>query len=107
MSASNKNDILHGTGNFSGEESAGEMIWPSPTFDKSVKTGFPFIRKKRVHSSSFSHSGTNGLTIDGVPSDLHTVTAAMHRMHFNGTRLPYSKNSRKSRDGRRIPKKRE
>ncbi|CAH8840987.1 unnamed protein product [Trichobilharzia szidati] len=91
----------------SGEESAGEMIWPAPSFDKPQK--FPPVthtRKKRYHSASFSHSGTNGLTIDGIPSDLHTLTAAIHKIQLSSTRLPYSKNSKKSRDGRKIPSKR-
>nr|CAH8820034.1 unnamed protein product [Trichobilharzia regenti] len=91
----------------SGEESAGEMIWPAPSFDKPQK--FPPVthaRKKRYHSASFSHSGTNGLTIDGIPSDLHTLTAAIHKVQLSSHRLPYSKNSKKSRDGRKIPSKR-
>ncbi|VDO54235.1 unnamed protein product [Schistosoma margrebowiei] len=91
----------------SGEESAGEMIWPPPSFDKSQKGPLvPHGRKKRYHSASFSHSGTNGLTIDGVPSDLHTLTAALHKVHLSGSRLPYGKNSKKSRDGRKLPSKR-
>ncbi|CAH8505727.1 unnamed protein product [Heterobilharzia americana] len=91
----------------SGEESAGEMIWPPPSFDKAPK--YPVTnhtRKKRYHSASFSHSGANGLTIDGVPSDLHTLTAAIHKVQLSGNRLPYGKNSKKSRDGRKIPSKR-
>ncbi|VDQ16677.1 unnamed protein product [Trichobilharzia regenti] len=91
----------------SGEESAGEMIWPAPSFNKPQK--FPPVthaRKKRYHSASFSHSGTNGLTVDGIPSDSHTLTAAIHKVQLSSHRLPYSKNSKKSCDGRKIPSKR-
>ncbi|CAH8486190.1 unnamed protein product [Schistosoma turkestanicum] len=100
--------VLSGDGGAaSGEESAGEMIWPPPSFDKSQKCPlFPHARKKRYHSASFSHSGTNGLTIDGVPSDLHALTAALHKVQLSGNRLPYGKNSKKSRDGRKLPSKR-
>ncbi|CAH8505947.1 Programmed cell death protein 4 [Schistosoma haematobium] len=91
----------------SGEESAGEMIWPPPSFDKSQKGPLvPHGKKKRYHSASFSHSGTNGLTIDGIPSDLHKLTAALHKVQLSGSRLPYGKNSKKSRDGRKLPSKR-
>ncbi|KAK4469568.1 hypothetical protein MN116_007108 [Schistosoma mekongi] len=101
-------NVLSGDGGAaSGEESAGEMIWPPPSFDKSQKHPLaPHARKKRYHSASFSHSGTNGLTIDGIPSDLHTLTAALHKVQLSGNRLPYGKNSKKSRDGRKLPSKR-
>ncbi|GAA56705.1 programmed cell death protein 4 [Clonorchis sinensis] len=65
------------------EDSAGEMTWPGPDFDKQRSLAalkHPlFLRKKRVHSASFSHSGVSGVTIDGVPSDIRALTAALHR----------------------------
>ncbi|CAI2738764.1 unnamed protein product [Dicrocoelium dendriticum] len=92
------------------EESAGEMTWPRPNFDRqriaAVLKHPHFLQKKRFHSASFSHSGANGLTIDGIPSDLRALTAAMRRCQISGTRTLYGKNSKKSRDGRRIPNKR-
>ncbi|KAG5448900.1 Programmed cell death protein 4 [Clonorchis sinensis] len=92
------------------EDSAGEMTWPGPDFDKQRSLAalkHPlFLRKKRVHSASFSHSGVSGVTIDGVPSDIRALTAALHRSNVSSTRVLYGKNSRKSRDGRRIPSKR-
>lgn len=91
------------------EESAGEMIWPQPDFDKKRVAALlknpHFSRKKRIHSSSFSHSGTTG-NVDGLPSDVRALTAAFHRSHISSTRTLYGKNSKKSRDGRRIPNKR-
>ncbi|THD24813.1 Programmed cell death protein 4 [Fasciola hepatica] len=90
------------------EDSAGEMTWQRPDFDKlriAALLKHPH-RKKRVHSASYSHSGVNGLTIDGIPSDVHALTAALRRSHVSANRVPYGKNSRKSRDGRRIPSKR-
>ncbi|CAL8091367.1 unnamed protein product [Calicophoron daubneyi] len=93
------------------EESAGEMIWPQPDFERHLKTAAAwkdaqFLRKKRMHSASFSHSGVNGLTIDGVPYDVRKLSAALRRTTVGSTRAPFAKNSRKSRDGRRIPSKR-
>ncbi|VDP29402.1 unnamed protein product [Echinostoma caproni] len=90
------------------EDSAGEMTWQRPDFDKlriAALLKHPH-RKKRVHSASYSHSGVNGLTIDGIPSDVQALTTALRRAHVSSNRVPYGKNSRKSRDGRRIPSKR-
>ncbi|KAA0198611.1 hypothetical protein FBUS_04564 [Fasciolopsis buskii] len=90
------------------EDSAGEMTWQRPDFDKlriAALLKHPH-RKKRVHSASYSHSGVNGLTIDGIPSDVQALTTALRRSHVSSNRAPYGKNSRKSRDGRRIPSKR-
>ncbi|KAF6777048.1 hypothetical protein AHF37_04083, partial [Paragonimus kellicotti] len=56
--------------------------------------------------ASFSNSGANGLTFDGVPSDVRALTAVLQRSHVSSTRTLYGKNSKKSRDGRRIPSKR-
>lgn len=92
------------------EESAGEMTWSRPNFDRqriaAVLKHPHFFHKKRFHSASYSHSGANGLTIDGVPSDLQALTAAMRRSQVSSTRTLYGKNSKKSRDGRRFPNKR-
>ncbi|KAF6777049.1 hypothetical protein AHF37_04084 [Paragonimus kellicotti] len=96
--------------NHSEEDSAGEMTWPQPDFDKQRAAAIlkhpHFLRKKRFHSASFSNSGANGLTFDGVPSDVRALTAVLQRSHVSSTRTLYGKNSKKSRDGRRIPSKR-
>ncbi|KAF5397033.1 Programmed cell death protein 4 [Paragonimus heterotremus] len=92
------------------EDTAGEMTWPQPDFDKQRAAAIlkhpHFLRKKRFHSASFSNSGVNGLTFDGVPSDVRALTAVLQRSHVSSTRTLYGKNSKKSRDGRRIPSKR-
>ncbi|KAA3681218.1 programmed cell death protein 4 [Paragonimus westermani] len=92
------------------EDSAGEMTWPQPDFDKQRAAAIlkhpHFLRKKRFHSASFSNSGANGLTFDGVPSDVRALTAVLQRSHVSSTRTLYGKNSKKSRDGRRVPSKR-
>lgn len=95
----------------SGEEhdSAGEMTWPQPIFDATSRENAAklaqIMRKKRGHSASFSHSGS-GVTVSGVPVDVSVLNAALRRTHVSGNRLPYGKNSKKSRDGKRIPSKR-
>ncbi|KAL5112372.1 Programmed cell death protein 4 [Taenia crassiceps] len=88
----------------SGEESAGEMTWEKPAFDSgnpNLKFQNPrLLRKRRTHYNSISHAGVNGLTLaSGNP-------ASSGDGLLMGTRGPYGKNSRKSRNGfRQTPKK--
>ncbi|KAL3315386.1 Programmed cell death protein 4 [Cichlidogyrus casuarinus] len=77
----------------SAEDKAGDL----PSFPEK-----PIRLKNRKHSSSFSHSGTNGLTVNGVPSSEERLAAAFHRVSLgNGINaLPTDrKNSRKPRNG--------
>ncbi|VDN12302.1 unnamed protein product, partial [Dibothriocephalus latus] len=87
-------------GDASAEESAGEMTWPKPTFDAETTTAVAqknlrLVKKKRMHYNSFSHAGVNGLTLATEDS---VATPAVQRLQ-NRSRAPYSKNSRKSRNG--------
>ncbi|KAL7063298.1 hypothetical protein AAHC03_01087 [Spirometra sp. Aus1] len=76
------------------------MTWPKPSFDAEAMTAVAqknprLVKKKRMHYNSFSHAGTNGLTLATEGS---TATSAVQRLQ-NRSRAPYSKNSRKSRNG--------
>lgn len=88
----------------SGEESAGEMTWEKPDFDSenpNLKSQNPrLLRKRRTHYNSISHAGVNGLTLASGNSPSCGDGLLM------STRVPYGKNSRKSRNGfRQTPKK--
>lgn len=88
----------------SGEDSAGEMTWTKPSFDTENSNIKPqnsrLPRKKRTHYNSISHSGVSGLTLASTNSPTGADELLM------GTRMPYGKNSRKSRNGfRQMPKK--
>ncbi|VEL34799.1 unnamed protein product, partial [Protopolystoma xenopodis] len=94
-------------GDASDEESAGEMIWEKPSFTRDMIKLHLKNKKRRIHSSSFSHSGTNGLTLNGVLSDRDSLVNALQKVQITGSRIPYSKNSKKSRNASRpSPKKR-
>ncbi|VDL94525.1 unnamed protein product [Schistocephalus solidus] len=86
-------------GDASAEESAGEMTWPKPIFDAEATTMVVqknprLVKKKRMHYNSFSHAGVNGLTLATEDSAATSVVRLQNR-----SRVPYSKNSRKSRNG--------
>lgn len=88
----------------SGEESAGEMTWTKPSFDaensNSKLQNYRIPRKKRTHYNSISHAGVSGLTLASSSTPSVAVDLLM------STRVPYGKNSRKSRSGfRQISKK--